>query len=78
MARETKISRLRRHAAAGEWEEAISIASRFPDLGEERGAITRAQSARRNPAFYRQIGRDPDEAFAEGIEALRRRYQLEV
>lgn len=30
---ETKLSKLRAHMEAGEWEKAIAIAARFPRLG---------------------------------------------
>jgi hypothetical protein len=60
--------------AAEEWPEALRIAARFPVLGDGKEAITRAWAAHTNPAFYRQIGRDPEAEVRAGIEALKRRY----
>ena len=36
---ETKLSQLRAHMEAGEWEKAIAIAARFPRLGAIRNAV---------------------------------------
>ena len=72
----TKLSRLREAAKAGDWTRALAIAARFQDLGDEKEAIQRAHNARLRASFYRQIGKDPDGLFAEGIKALKKRYQL--
>lgn len=74
MVYQTKISILRDRAAAGDWVGAMRLAARFPSLGAEKEAITRAWDARQSPALYRQLGRDPDALWEEGIRALRRRY----
>lgn len=72
----TKLSVLKEHAAAGNWTAALRIAARFPRLGEERDAITRAWAALQHPDFYRQLGIDPEAAVRDGIAALRERYAL--
>lgn len=41
----TKISILREHMAAGRWQKAISIAAKFPRLGEHKETILRAHGA---------------------------------
>jgi hypothetical protein len=69
----TKISILREHMAAGRWPEALSLAAKFPDLGEERAAITRAHGAITNPRFFAQLG-DCASAIAAGKAALLARY----
>ena len=43
--------------------------------GRKKEAITRAQGAINNPSFYRQIGRDPDEAIKAGGAAMRERFE---
>lgn len=72
----TKLDKLKTHAAAGDWQGALRIAARFPQLGDHKAAIKRAHEAFIRPAFYRQIGRDPEVLIAEGIAALRSRYSL--
>lgn len=71
----TKLSILREHMAAGRWREAIRLAARFTQLGEQRGAILDAQLAFTSPDFVRGIRKDPDTLIAAGIAALRARYQ---
>jgi len=71
----TKLSILREHMAAGRWREAIRLAARFPQLGDQRGAILDAQLAYTSPDFVRGIRKDPDALIAGGIAALRARYQ---
>jgi hypothetical protein len=71
-----KITLLRAAAAAGNWPRALSIAAKFPQLGAQKEAITRAHCAIQNPAFYKQLGQDPAALVAAGIEALRTRYRL--
>ena len=73
---DTKLATLKAAAAAGDWPEALRIAARFPQLGDDAPAIKRAHEAAWHPAFFRQLGRDPDELVLAGIEALRRRYRL--
>lgn len=69
----SKLSVLRDHMDAGRWPEALSIAARFPDLGEHRAAITRAHGALTNPRFFSQIG-DCAGAIEAGKAALLARY----
>jgi hypothetical protein len=71
---ETKLSKLLAAMAADDWRKALSIASKFPQLGNEKETITRAHNALLRPEFYRQIGADPDGLVNEGKAALRRRY----
>ena len=74
----TKISELRAAANEGRWADALAIAAKFPRLGDEKEAITRADAAIKRPDFYRQIRKDPDALVAEGITALCRRYGIDV
>ena len=72
----TKLSLLTAAAAADDWRKAISIASKFADLGAHKVEITRAQLAYTNPSFLAQIGRCPDACIAAGRSALIVRYSL--
>jgi len=71
----SKLSTLREHMEAGRWRDAIRLAARFPQLGDQRGAILDAQMAYTNPEFARGIRKDPEQLIAAGIAALRARYQ---
>jgi hypothetical protein len=72
----TKLSLLKRAAHAGNWKQALSIAAKFPELGDHKAAIQRAHQCAWNPGFYRQMGWNVDQAIAAGIAALQERYQL--
>lgn len=69
----SKLSILREHMDAGRWVEALRLASRFPDLGEHRAAITRAHGCLSNPRFFSQLV-DCDTAIEAGKAALVERY----
>jgi hypothetical protein len=60
---------------AADWPRALSIAAKFPSLGQHRIAIARAHNAIQSPAFYRAIGQDPA-ALKAGIQALQERCKL--
>lgn len=75
---ETKLSQLRAHMEAGEWEKAIAIAARFPRLGAHRNAILDAHSAYTNPRFLVQIGRDVDACIEGGKLAIIAAYGLDT
>lgn len=74
---ETKLSIVKRHMRAGEWQEAIRLAARFPRLDRHRNAILDAHGAYTNPRFLIQIGRDIDALKAAGQAALLDRFGLE-
>ena len=63
---------------AEDWPLAISLAAKFPSLGDEKTAIMKANEAVKRPAFQRSIGRDPQELIQDGIAALKRRYGKHV
>jgi hypothetical protein len=75
---QTKLSILKAHAAAGEWQKAIAIAARFPDLGKERAAILDAHTAYTNPRWTAAMKRDAEADKASGRDALVRRYAIEA
>lgn len=73
----TKLSTLKARAAAGDWKGALSIAAKFPQLGEHREAIKAAHECLTGGAdFYRQCRKDPDALIAAGISALCQRYRI--
>jgi len=72
----TKLSKLVAAANAGDWQKAISIASKFGELGAEKTAIMQAREAYVRPDFQRQLGRCPKQLIAAGIAALRGRYHV--
>jgi hypothetical protein len=72
----TKISRLVELMKAEEWGSALSLASKFPRLGEHELAIRRGHEACVRPDFQRQLGRDPAALREAGIAALRARYHV--
>lgn len=73
---DTKLSKLKAAWHAGDQIGALRIAARFPVLGDAKKAITQAWAAVQNPAFYRQLGHDPEQLVSEGLEAMAARYEL--
>lgn len=74
---ETKLSQLLAMMERGEWEGALRMAAKFPDLGEHKRAITLAWDSFQSPSLYRQMGRDPAALWAAGVAALKARYLRE-
>lgn len=72
----TKLSRVREALARGDTREALRIAAAFPQLGNHRERITRGWAALTQPDFYQQLGKNPAELVADGIAAIRERYNL--
>jgi hypothetical protein len=71
---ETKSNKIAAALRNGDERKAISLASKFFDRSEETRLYQQAQSAVNNPAFYRQIGKDPDVIIAQAVEVLTRRF----
>ena len=69
-----KVEQLRAMMEAGDWRGALHMAAKFPRLGAHRDAIQRGWEALARPAFYRELGKDPDALVLAGIDALRERY----
>lgn len=70
----TKLSKVIAAWRAGRKEEALRIAAKFPDLGEQKARITRGHQARLRPDFYKEIGHDPDALYADALKAMTERY----
>lgn len=72
--RKTKTALLIEAMRAEDWPRALRLANSFRMLGEHRTTIHRAHEARVHPQFFRQVGRDPDQAVQAGIAALKQLY----
>jgi hypothetical protein len=70
----TKLSQLKAAMQAEDWQLALRIAARFPELGEHAAAIRRGHEAYTNPRFYLQLGKDLEKLKAAGRRALIERY----
>lgn len=66
----TKTESVKQFVLNEQWGEALSVASKFRRLGKYKNAITQAASARQNPRFYQQIGKDLDAIEASGKAGL--------
>lgn len=62
---------------AGDYRDALRLAASFSHLGEHKADITRGWHATLSPGFYRKIGEDPDELAKIGLDAIRRRWNME-
>ncbi|WP_374349186.1 hypothetical protein [Chitinimonas sp.] len=71
---ETKLSVVKQHMQAGNWQKAISLAARFPRLDRHRDAILNAHTAYIHPHFLSQLGKDVAAAKEEGRLALIDRF----
>jgi hypothetical protein len=74
---DTKLSQLKSAAANGNWQKAISIAAKFPQLGSIRNEVLDAHMAYTNPRFAKQIGKDIDACIDAGRLALIAAYRIE-
>jgi hypothetical protein len=74
MGQVTKTQQLINLMRAGDWPRALSLASTFRMLGTHRVTIVRAHECQVWPGFYRGLGKDPTQAVAAGIAALKQLY----
>lgn len=72
----TKLAQIREAWAGGDQIAALRIASRFSDRSPETQVFKRGWDAHKNPAFYRQIGRDPESETAAALVALAAKFKL--
>lgn len=70
-----KIDILRDAMSVNDWKKALSIAAKFPRLGNHKTDIIRAHEAMTCPRFYEQIGMNPEDIINAGISALKERYK---
>ena len=70
----TKLEQVKQAYATGNYKDALKIAAKFPQLGNERKAITLANECFSNPRFYKQVGVNIDQAIADGVKTLGAKY----
>ena len=73
---QTKLAMLKEAFNNGNLKKAISIAARFPNLGQERNAILDAQTAFVNPRWALGMGKDLDKLKSLGKQALISKYHI--
>lgn len=73
---DSKLARVREAMAKNDWDEAIRITGQFQNVGPEGEAIRRARDALNNPSLYKQLGHGLFEIRQQGIEALKKRYDV--
>ena len=71
-----KIDILLGHIAAGDWDKAIALASRFPRFKrpESKDRIKGAHEAFARPDFQRELGKDIEELISMGKASLMMEY----
>lgn len=70
-----KTDKVRALVAQGQYQAALSIASKFRLLKpDDKKALVLAHECHHSADFYRQIGFDPDKLKQKGIETLNRLY----
>jgi len=70
-----KIDQLKELMLSERWDEALSLASKFEDLGEHAREIRMAHGANTSPSMYQQMGHDLSRLRKIGISALMMRYR---
>jgi hypothetical protein len=70
----TKSQLVREAWSAGDRIGALRIAARFHDRSFRTKIYQRGMDAHNHPAFYRQIGQDPELLVAIAMEALEDRF----
>ena len=73
---ETKLEKLKKMWAAGDYRAALKLAASWPRLGDHKGAIQRGWAAVTHESIYRQMGKDPEELYRAGLVAVADRYEL--
>lgn len=73
---ETALARLHALWAAGNYRQALHLAAGWPRLGTHKDAIQRGWAAAYAPAFYRELGHDPEALYMAGLRAVAERYRL--
>jgi hypothetical protein len=71
---QSKSERIKRALESGDWLTALKIASRFFDRSEDTLIFKRGIDAYRHPAFYDQLGKNPEQIVNEAVSLLRRRF----
>lgn len=73
----SKRDELKQLLDAGKHRAALKLAASAPRLLQtHKDAILAGYAAATNPAFYRELGRNPDDLVAAGVAAIQARYDL--
>jgi hypothetical protein len=72
--RDSKVERVRAAVAAEDWRTALRLAKELSGLGEDDVLLSRAWEGLVRPDFLRQVNKDPEKAYEDGIAVLRRRF----
>ncbi len=70
----TKLAGVRQAMAAGDWEQAIKLASKLRSLGKHQKEIDRAKDLLNHPTMYEQLGYDREEVIAAAVAALKDKF----
>ena len=71
-----KTYKIRAAWAAGDRIGALRIAARFFDRSDDTKTFKRGMDAFNNPAFYRQLGKEPEQITLEALQTLANRFGL--
>jgi len=71
-----KTDQIRAAWGTGDRIGALRIAARFFDLSSDTKTFKRGMDAYNNPAFYRQIGKDPEQLTQAALELLAKKFSL--
>jgi hypothetical protein len=72
----TKLSQVKAFLESGDTTSALRMAAKFPRLGDHKERITRAWAAHSNPETYAAMGWDVAAVVADGIVAIRERFDI--
>lgn len=70
----SRVEAVRAAVADADWKTALRLAKELSGLGEDEKVITRAWEALVRPRFLREVGKDPDATYEEGVATLKRRF----
>lgn len=68
------IEKVRAAVAEEDWKTALRIAKNLTGFGDDEAVIARAWEGLVRPEFLRQVNRDPEKAYEDGVAVLRRRF----
>ena len=69
-----KLEKLLELMKNNEWQKALALARRFPNLGKEKDAIILGHESSVHRNMYIQLKKDPDLLFRDGVNALLDRF----
>jgi hypothetical protein len=71
---QSKTDQIKNAILKNDYTKAISIASKFFDKSSDTKLYKQAQSALQSPAFYKQIGKNPEDILNKAIESLKIKF----